>query len=218
MRKNLETILFEKQLTRKQEPKNDAEAVIRYLLYGDIKLNGAQKELSERLMFVDEQLRARRLTNEEIIKLTMERFEVTQYRAQRDINDCQKVFGESRKINKAYLMSHHIQEIGRQIQMCLDRSKLEYLPKLNDNLTYALNSLPVETEMREAVPAKIVFVFNGPAPAQTESLEDVLADADDILKKTTEHGDFIEFTDTGDEGDNTGAELSADDGSDDSGE
>lgn len=219
MRKNLETILFEKDLKRREVPKNDAEAVTRYLLYGDIKLNNAQKELSERLLFVDQHLRERKLNHDEIITLTMKVFNVSNYRAQRDINDCQKVFGETRKLNKTYLLSHHIQEIGMQIQKCLDAKKYEYLPKLNDNLTYALNSLPVETDLKEAVPAKIVFVFNGAAPTKNESLDDVLAEADAILHKNTANGsDYIEFEEAGGTDDNTGAELSTDDGSDDPGE
>ncbi len=210
-------MIFERQLKRKEPPKTDVEAVIRFLLYGDVKLTPQQQELSERLLFVDEHLRARKLTTEEIVQLVMKRFEVTEYRAQRDINECQKVYGETRKLNKSYLMSHHIIEIGRQIQKLMDTKKDEliakYLPKFNDNLTYALNSLPVETEQRESPPAQIIFVYNGKPPVKEKDLDEVLAEADEMIKTPT-NGDYLEYTE-GETGDYPGAEPSADDGADD---
>lgn len=211
--KRKEVAILERQLQLKEAPKTDLEAVTRAFTHGDIVLNKQQQELSDRLLFVDAHLRMRRRNNDAIIRMTMKKFGVTRYRAERDIVETMKLFGESRKLNKAYLVSHHINEIQRQIQTCIEKGVMDLIPKLNDNLIYALNSLPVEADQRESPPAQIIFVYNAPSPVKEESLEDVLNQADSIIKNPT-NGDYLEFA----ESDHPGAEPSADDGSDDPGQ
>src|SRR5574343_604515 len=130
-KKTKEMMIFERQLQRRQPPKDDFEAVVRAFTHEDITLTPRQQQLSERLMFVDAQLRMRRHTQDAIIRMNMKKFGVTRHRAERDIVDTMKLFGESRKLNKAYLMSHHIDEIQRQIQTCIEAKKMELIPKLN---------------------------------------------------------------------------------------
>jgi hypothetical protein len=211
MRKDLEDIIFRKKMKQVRQPKNDVDAVIRYMLHNDVKLTGSQDALCTRLMFVDSLNRGRKHTTDEIIELLKEKFTITQYRAQQDLYDCQKVFGETRKLNKTYLLSHHIQDIGITIQKCLDAKKFDLLAKLYDNYTYAINSLPVETEMKESPPTQITYVFNGAPPVDQQPIEDVLATADKLLTPG-KHGEYINYEES------LEPEPSTDDGSDDPGE
>lgn len=205
-------MILERQLQRKPPPRTDVEAVIRAFTHDDIKLTAPQQRLCDRLLFVDAQLRMRKHPAQAIVRMTMKKFGVSRFRAEMDITDAMKVFGETRKLNKAYLLSHQIIEIQRQIQTCIEKGAMELLPKLNDNLTYALNSLPPETERRENPPAQIIFVLN--ENKKTEDLADIIAEADALIKTPTD-GDYIEFRE---DSDNPGAEPATDDGSAGSGE
>ena len=215
----------------KRGPKSDTEAVIQHLLAGELKLTPQQEALVERITFVDKLVRGRKHTSDMIMEEVMARFSVSAKRARQDLYDCHKVFGETRKLNKAYLMGHHIEQITLQIQTCLDAGgpeldkegkptgrridQLEYMPflaKLNDNLTYALNSLPAENDFRDTPPVQINFTFNGTAPMEKGDLEDALASADRLIIPNNDH-EFIDY-----EEDRNGTEPAPDDGADDPGE
>ena len=211
MRQDLEDIIFRKKLRQTRQPKTDVDAVVRYLVHQDVNLTKSQDALINRLIYVDGLIRSRKKTTDEIIEGVMEKFQVTQYRAQQDVYDCQRVFGETRKLNKAYLLSHHITDIGLQIQRCVEADKLELLPKLYDNYTYAINSLPVNDDVKEAPPAQITFVFNGTPPVDQQPIDDVLAEADRLLQPSV-HGEFIEYEE------DHSTELSTNDGSDGAGQ
>jgi len=203
----LEAVIFKKKLKQTRQPKNDVEAVIQYLVNDNIKLTASQDALCTRLIHVDALIRSRKHTTDDIVKQMMDRFTITAYRAEQDIYDCQKVFGRTRKLSKAYLVSHHIEEIGMTIKKCQEKDMLDMLPKLFDNYTYALNSLPVEEDHKDAPPAQITYVFNGDAPVAQKPLGEVLLEADNLLKPSV-HGEYLEY----EEDDN--AEPASDDGSD----
>ena len=207
----MEEIIFKKKLKQVRQPKNDVEAVIRFMLHGDIKLTASQDSLCNRLMFVDSLIRGRKFTTDQMVEQLMEKFTISQYRAQQDMYDCQKVFGETRKLTKLYLLSHHIQEIGLTIQKCKDKDMMDMLPKLFDNFTYAINSLPEDNSIKEAPPSHITYIFNGTPPVAQEPLDDVLKKADKLLT-TSKNGEYIEFEE------DLESEPSADDGEDDQGE
>jgi hypothetical protein len=204
-------VIFKKQLKRKRQPKNDVDAVIRHLVHNDVNLTASQDQLCTRLMYVDTLISARVKTTDEIIEDLREKFHVSQVRARQDIYDCHKVFGDARKINKNYILSHHIDDIRLMIQKIITAKEYSLLPKFYDNLTYAVNSLPVNDDTKEAPPTHITFVFNGPPPVAQEPLEDVLAEADKLLKPTVD-GEYIEYEE------DHSAELSSDDDPDGTGE
>jgi hypothetical protein len=192
MPKDLESIIFKKKLKQTRQPKNDVEAVIQYLVNDSVKLTQSQDALCTRLIRVDGLLRSRKHTTDQIIEEIMKQFEVTRYRAEQDIYDCQKVFGATRKLSKSYLISHHLEDIGLMIKKCEDAKKWDLLPKLFDNYTYALNSLPVEEDPKEAPPAQITFVFQGAPPVEQKPLGEVLQEADKLLKPSV-NGEYIEY-------------------------
>lgn len=194
MRKDLEKIVFQnKLLNRGGKPKDDTEAVIRFLLHQDVKLNASQDGLCNRVLYVDGLIRSRKYSKDQMIDLIVEKFGVNQFRANRDIDAAHKIFGETRKVSKAYLLSHHIEEIGMMIRKCQESGYHDLLPKLFDNYTYALNSLPDTEEAKEAPPAQITFVFNGAPPVEQQPVEDVIAEADNLL--TNSNGEYIDFED-----------------------
>lgn len=207
----MESIIFKKKLKQNRQPKNDVEAVIQYLVNDNIKLTAQQDALCTRLIHVDALIRSRKHTTAEIVQQMMEKFSISAYRAEQDIYDCHKVFGATRKLSKVYLISHHLEEIAIQIKKCQEANYADLLPKLFDNYTYALNSLPVEEEAKEAPPAQITFVFQGAPPVDQKPLAEVLAEADLLLKPSV-HGEYIEFEE------NNSAESATDDGADGAGE
>jgi hypothetical protein len=183
------------------------EAVIQYLVNDSVRLTSSQDALCTRLIRVDAMIRSRKHTTEQIIENMMEEFQITRYRAEQDMYDCHKVFGATRKLSKQYLISHHIEEIALTIKKCQEAGQTEMLPKLFDNYTYALNSLPVEEEAKEAPPAQITFVFQGAPPVDQKPLGEVLQEADKLLKPT--NGEYIEY-----EEEDHPAESASDDGAD----
>lgn len=190
----MQKIVFQnKLLNRGAKPKADTEAVIRFLLHQDVKLNASQDALCNRVIYVDGLIRSRKYTKEQMIQLVVEKFDVNQFRAIRDLEAAHKIFGETRKISKAYLLSHHIEEIGIMIEKCKEEGVYDLLHKLFDNYTYALNSLPEMEDAKEAPPAQITFVFNGTPPVDQSPLEDVLTEADNLLTNTD--ADYIDYED-----------------------
>lgn len=181
-------------------PKSNVEAIIRFVNKGDIVLNAEQENLFLRLCYTDTLLRSRKYKRDDILENIRKRFGISAYRANQDITDAHKIFGETRKLNKNYLLSHHIDEIGMQIQLAKDAGRYELLPKLNDNYTYALNSIPFEAEERETPPAKIVYVFDGAPKTEKKDLMSVLLDADNLIKGTAKNGSYIEFEESGKSG------------------
>jgi hypothetical protein len=212
MRKDLEQIIFKKKLKQTRQPKNDVEAVVQYLVNDNIKLTQSQDFLCTRLIRTDALIRSRKHTTDEIVEKLMSEFNITAYRAEQDMYDCHKVFGATRKLSKAYLVSHHIEEIGMMIKKCQEKDQLELLPKLFDNYTYALNSLPVEEDAKEAPPAQILFVLNGQIPVTQKSLAESLIEADNLLKPSA-HGEYIEYDE-----EDSDLESASDDGADGAGE
>ncbi|MDH7463961.1 hypothetical protein QEG73_21850 [Chitinophagaceae bacterium 26-R-25] len=200
-----------------EKPRTNVEVLIRHLSKGDIILNSDQEQLFIRLTLADQWLRSRKYDRDTIITMLRQRFSITSYRANQDITDAHKVFGETRKLNKNFLLSHHIEEIGRQIQIVLNEKRYELLPKLNDSFTYAINSIPREIEENQSSPAKIVYVFNGTPIMEKKDLNKVLQDADNLLKGLT-HGEYIDYEELrrpGKENNTSAAERTTDEGADD---
>jgi hypothetical protein len=174
-----------------QLPKTDLEAVERFLTKADIVLSADQEELLKRLVFVDEKLRSRKHLREEIINLCKTRFGVSEYRAERDISDAQRLWGKTRKTSKQYVINGHIEQIERQIQMAMDARRLDLLPKLNDNLTYALNSLPEEKDERDQPTVKIILVTSSPTKTDDRTIDDLISEANQLLEDN--NNEYIDY-------------------------
>lgn len=179
--------------------KGNIEAVVRFVLHKDITLNSEQELLMQRLQFADEQLRSRKFSRQQVINSIVTRFQVSEWRADQDITDAHRVFGQTRKLNKAYLLSFHLDDIQEQIQTAKRAGKLELLPKLNDNYTYALNSMPAEEKESDARPARIVFVIKGESSKQ-RTADEWLAEAEKLIALSSKQSnvapdEYIEFED-----------------------
>ncbi len=184
------------KLIKQDKPRSSVEAIIRFMSKADIVLNSEQENLFVRLCYTDTLLRSRKYKRDTVIDMLRKRFGISPYRANQDITDAHKAFGETRKLNKNYLISHHIDEIGMQIQLVKESGRLELLPKLNDNYTYALNSIPVQYEPEDHAPAKVIFVYNGATPVQQDTLTELLQQADNYIK-ASKSDDYIDYEESG---------------------
>lgn len=184
-----------KSLTHNSAPRTNLEAVTRFLTKSDIVLNTEQEDLLQRLTFTDDKIRSRKYTRDEIISLIRNRFKISEWRAEQDITDTHRLFGQTRKISKTYVLAQHIEEIERQIQLVKEARRFELLPKLNDALTYALNSLPAEDKEHEQPPFKIVFISNATRQEDKKTVTDILTEVDALLNDTPtpDNDEYLEF-------------------------
>ena len=205
------------QLISQEKPRTNVDAIIRFMTKGDIILNADQESLFVRICWTDTMLRSRKYKRDDILSISQKRFSISPYRANQDITDTHKVFGETRKLNKNYLISHHIDTIGRHIQLAEESSRLDLLAKLNDNLTYAINSIPPEVDQPDQHTAKIVYVYEGAPKTEKQDILSLLKQADDYIKgkKNADYIDYEPVTPTGTQNDHHIAERTADDGSND---
>jgi hypothetical protein len=175
------------------KPRTNVDAVIRFVHYRDIVLTAEQEELMNRLQFVDEKQRTRKFDRQQIINAVRSRFGISEWRADQDITDAHRVFGTTRKLNKNYLIAHHLDDIQQQIQLAKNARRLDLLPKLNDNFTYALNSMPPDEQITDTAPVKIVFVVKESTASKT--VDDLIAEARKMLDLKPEADEYIEFQD-----------------------
>lgn len=194
-----------------KKPKNDIEAVIAHLLDESQKLTPAQDLLCNRLIYADLMVRKREKAMDEIIADIVAKFDVSARRAEQDIYDAQRVFSKTRKIVKSYVLHYHIENIQLQIAKCETAKQFKLLPKLYDALTYALNSLPEDNDIKQPPPATLVFQFNGALPVEQKPLSEVLKDTEELLKAPV-YGDYIEYEE------DHSTESAPNDGADGSGE
>jgi hypothetical protein len=99
-------------------------------------------------------------------------------------------------MSKNYLMTHHIEEIQLQIERIkFDKSLAHLLPKLNQELTRAINSLP-EDAANKNIPVPNVYigtlVINSGKPKMT--IEDARAKWKERKSKNKSE-DYIDFED-----------------------
>jgi hypothetical protein len=185
MRKNLPA-------RSKNVPKSHLEAVLRFVKEKDIILNPEQERYMQRILYADELIRSRKYTRQQVINMIVTRFDVSKWRADEDVTDTHKVFGATRKISKGYILSFHLDDIQEQILLAKQARRLDLLPKLNDNLTYALNSLPPEEKESDRAPAKIVFIIKDRSN-KTMDVDAILAEAEKLIKQDFSSNEYIDF-------------------------
>lgn len=186
---------------KSNKTKSNLDTVTRYILKQDVVLTSEQEELMQRIMFVDDKIRSRKFLRDQIINMVVARYSVSPWRAEQDIVDTHKLFGATRKINKNYLIAQHLDEIQSQIQLAKDLRRIDLLPKLNDAFTYALNSIPAEAKENDTPITKVIFVNNASKPESGKTIEELIAEADAMIKNTKVTDDeYLEYDDG--EGDN----------------
>lgn len=183
-------------------------AIKRFMCDGGVTLKVEEESILNRWIFCDALLRAKDDDEESIIKKIAEKFNVSTFTARNDIGYTQRMFADARKINKRYLIHHHLQRIDEDIQrmrknlfevvtddqgkqtQCIPTSKeLAAYAKLLETYTYTLNSIPEDVQVDKQPPPIFNFLL---APGQLIEaplqLDDALAKADAILLKKNKNG------------------------------
>jgi hypothetical protein len=187
--------------------KRDAfTAIKRFLNYEDVELKVEEHAILQRWEYCDRLLFAKELDEQGIIDQLVKMFEISTFTARNDIYYTQRIFADARKIQKKYLLHHHIDSIARDRQMIRkaffvegdngtafqgDSKDIMALSKLNDSYTYALNSIPEDAVDEKQPPPVFQFIL---APGQIIDrpleIEDAIKSADEIIMKQNDQGVF----------------------------
>ncbi len=172
-------------------------AIRRFMMDGDVTLREEEEKILNRWIYVDALLKSKEHNEDAMIKKIVADHKVSVYTARNDIQYTQRLFGDSRKVNKKYLIHLHLDRIDRDIQMIRselfkktkghqsipDAKEIAALAKLEEVYTYTLNSIPDDTLEDKQPPPIFQFIL---APGQVIErpmlLEDALKKADEILK------------------------------------
>lgn len=201
--------------------KRDAFKAIRLFMCdaGGVTLKAEEEKILDRWIYCDALLRAKEDDEDSIIRKIAEKFEVSVHTARNDISFTMRLFADSRKLNKKYLIHLHLQRIdediqimkkalfkteigegGRIIQHTPDAKELAAYAKLVESYTYTLNSIPEDVQVDKQPPPIFHFLL---APGQVIErpmlLEDALAQADAILLKKNKSGVYTSEEDNDDE-------------------
>lgn len=176
--------------------KRDAKTkIIRFLTDQDPQpLTSEDETILKRWEDCDRLLRAKE-ADAVIIDHLVKTHGVSSTTAYNDIFSAMEVFGKSRRLNKNYLLHHHLQRIDRMIEKInskwFDPENPKYHPsekeiaavaRLNDAYTYAVNSLPAQSDKPALPPPIMVFSgLKGMTVATEMSVEDAIKYADDII-------------------------------------
>lgn len=189
--------------------KRDAySAIRRFMCDGDVTLKVEEDKILNRWIYCDALLKAKEKNEDEIIAELVENYKVSTFTARNDIAYTQRLFADARKINKKYLIQHHLQRIdediermrrdlfkittdkeGKIIQHTPDSKELAAYAKLMEAYTYTLNSIPEEIQVDKQPPPIFQFIL---APGQVIErpmlLEDAMQEADAVLLKQNKDG------------------------------
>jgi hypothetical protein len=148
-----------KDLVPFDNEKNDAfTRILRFVDKRDIILTAEEERILDRWIECDKMLRSRKYKTEGIIDALREKFGVSTFTAQNDIRDTYALFGQTRIINKEYVLSHHVESIQLYIERNqYDKSLAPLMPKLFAELTRATVALQDATT-RKVLPAPVVII------------------------------------------------------------
>ena len=185
-------------------------AIKRFMMDGDVTLRDEEEKILNRWIFTDALLKAKDLDEEGMIAKIVEQFTVSPFTARNDIYYTQRLFADSRKIVKKYLIHHHLDRIDQDIQRLRkllfnnkkkvgedvydyvpDAKELAALAKLHETYTYTLNSMPEDAQLDKQPPPVFQFIL---APGQVIDkpmmLEDAKKQATDIIMKQNPDGTY----------------------------
>lgn len=179
-------------------------AIQRFMTEGGVTLKADEEKILNRWIYVDGLLKAKELDEDGMIKAIVANYHISEWTARTDISNTQKLFANARKVNKRYLIHHHLERMDKDIQYIRQRmfSKIkdddgtEYEPsidakelaayaKMMEAYTYALNSVPDETVADKQPPPIFQFIL---APGQMLDkpleLDDAIRMADELIKNS----------------------------------
>jgi len=185
-------------------------AIKRFMMDGDVTLRDEEEKILNRWIFTDALLKAKDLDEEGMIAKIVEQYTVSPFTARNDIYYTQRLFADSRKIVKKYLIHHHLDRIDQDIQRLRkllfnnkkkvgedvydyvpDAKELAALAKLHETYTYTLNSMPEDAQLDKQPPPVFQFIL---APGQVIDkpmmLEDAKKQATDIIMKQNPDGTY----------------------------
>jgi hypothetical protein len=178
-------------------------AIKRFLMDGDVVLKVEEEAILNRWIYADALMRAKEMNEEQMIRDIAEKFDISVHTSRGDIQNAQRLFADARKVNKKYLIHHHLQRIDEDIQKIRkklfrgdgdtskipDSKEMAALAKLFETYTYTLNSIPDEEAADKQPPPVFIFKL---APGQTIEapleIDDAVSMADEILMKQGEDG------------------------------
>jgi len=182
--------------------KRDAyKAIKRFMCDGDVDLKVEEEFILNRWIYADSLMRSKEYGEDEMVRKIVEKFEVSVFTARNDLGNAQKLFADARKINKKYLIHHHLQRIdediqkirkqlfktatiaGKEINCIPDAKEMASLAKLFESYTYTLNSIPDEAEMDKTPPPVFQFILPpGQVIQSPMDLEDAMRKAEELTK------------------------------------
>lgn len=189
--------------------KRDAfTAIKRFMTMSDITLKVEEEAILKRWEFCDALLRSKEYDEETIIAKIVEMYNVSTFTARNDIGNAQRLFADSRKLNKKYLIHLHLERIDKDIQYVRkklfakqkDKEGKEYDPsidakelgayaKLLESYTYTLNSIPEDIQNDKQPPPIFQFLL---APGQVidrpMEIDEAIAGADAFLLSKNDDG------------------------------
>lgn len=195
------------------------DAILRFMTRDDITLSAEEERILNRWIYCDSLMRSKQYTDEQIIQKMIDAYQVSVFTANNDINYAQDLFAKSRRLNKKYLIHHHLQRIDEDLERIrkslfkvikgedgapdyypsIDAKEMAALAKLHETYTYTLNSIPEELQ-KSILPPPIFQFLLAPGQVITRpmSTEEAMAKAD-ILLKENKDGVFTSETDEDEE-------------------
>ena len=162
--------------------KKDAfSRILRWYSKSDITLSAEEEGILTRWIHVDALLRDGSKDEAQIIVDVKEKFGVSSFTAQRDIDNAQQLFGRCRQVSKKYLLDLHRQNIERDLNRIRknmftyvdkdgkvserqpDDKEITALAKMSDTYTKAVVALPDDQLEDPMPPPRFIFLL---APGQ----------------------------------------------------
>lgn len=192
-----------KSLVEGQKKQSSRDRIIDFFISGDVILNADEERMMMRWMFVDGLIRSKKFKREDIIRMTVEKFAVSKFTADADIAQAHHVFGRTRSLNKNYLLSHIIDDIGLQIERMktsFAKGSEQALAKLYMAYIKAVNSLPDDADPLRMPPAQIIFKMFDPDKLKVGMTPDEAREkAMEFIRKQAEDAEFEDITGEGEE-------------------
>lgn len=174
------------------------EKVIAFLTQQEVELNAEEERMLARWEAAD-RLIQEKLPFPQIVERLSSEHSISRFTAQNDIFTAQEIFGQARKMDKRYLLFLKYQRQEADLERIrkkmfnlapkdpndtdwrIDAKELQALAKLEEAITYTLNSIP-----QEAAPAVIkqpVMLFNTVNNFSTPmNVQEAIDEADKMIK------------------------------------
>jgi hypothetical protein len=155
----------------------------------------------QRWEYCDRLLYAKEHDEQTIIDMLVKQFEVSHFTARNDIYYTQRLFADARKIQKKYLIHHHLDRIDKDLQKVrtqmfategekyIDPKEIQALAKLHETYTYTLNSIPEDAISEKQPPPIFQFILApGQAIDKPMQIDDAMKAADELILKQNKDG------------------------------